>query len=73
MRYNYSFKRTRAEKLTVTLELPSTEAFTQYLVDVSPVIAALLTDQPPVRQFIQAELASRLGLILALATQDSVR
>lgn len=40
----------RAEKLTVTLELASTEAFTQYLVEVSPVIAALLSDQPPKRQ-----------------------
>jgi len=28
----------------------SAEAFTQYLVDVSPVVAALVSDQPPVRQ-----------------------
>lgn len=40
----------RTEKLTVILELPSTEAFTQYLVDVSPVVAALLSGQPPMRQ-----------------------
>jgi ubiquinone/menaquinone biosynthesis C-methylase UbiE len=44
------FADVRAEKLTVTLELASTEAFTQYLVDVSPVVAALLSDQPPMRQ-----------------------
>lgn len=44
------FTDVRAEKLTVTLELASTEAFTQYLVDVSPVVAALLSDQPPKRQ-----------------------
>ncbi len=43
------FADVRAEKLTVTLELASTEAFTQYLVDVSPVVAALLSDQPPMR------------------------
>lgn len=44
------FADVRAEKLTVTLELPSTEAITQYLVDVSPVVAALLSDQPPMQQ-----------------------
>jgi len=44
------FADVRAEKLTVTLELASTEAFAQYLVDVSPVVAALLSDQPPTRQ-----------------------
>jgi len=44
------FADVRAEKLTVTLELASAEAFTQYLVDVSPVVAALVSDQPPVRQ-----------------------
>jgi ubiquinone/menaquinone biosynthesis C-methylase UbiE len=44
------FTDVRAEKLTVTLELVSTEAFTEYLVDVSPVVAALLSDQPPMRQ-----------------------
>ena len=44
------FADVRAEKLTVTLELASAEAFTQYLVDVSPVVAALLSDQPPMRQ-----------------------
>jgi ubiquinone/menaquinone biosynthesis C-methylase UbiE len=44
------FADVRADKLTVTLELASTEAFTQYLVDVSPVVAALLSDQPPMRQ-----------------------
>jgi ubiquinone/menaquinone biosynthesis C-methylase UbiE len=44
------FDDVRAEKLTVTLDLASTEAFTRYLVDVSPVIAALLSDQPPMRQ-----------------------
>jgi ubiquinone/menaquinone biosynthesis C-methylase UbiE len=44
------FTDVRSEKLTVTLELASTEAFTQYLVDVSPVVAALLSDQPPKRQ-----------------------
>ena len=44
------FTDVRTEKLTVTLELASTEAFTQYLVDVSPVVAALVSDQPPVRQ-----------------------
>ena len=44
------FADVRAEKLTVTLEWASTEAFTQYLVDVSPVVAALLSEQPPMRQ-----------------------
>jgi len=44
------FNEVRTEKLTVTLELASTEAFTQYLVDVSPVVAALLSDQSPLRQ-----------------------
>lgn len=44
------FTDVRAEKLTVTLELASAEAFTQYLVDLSPVVAALLSDQPPRRQ-----------------------
>jgi hypothetical protein len=44
------FADVRAEKLTVTLKLASTEAFTQYLVDVSLVVAALLSDQPPMRQ-----------------------
>jgi SAM-dependent methyltransferase len=44
------FSDVRSEKLTVTLELASIEAFTQYLVDVSPVVAALLSDQPPKRQ-----------------------
>lgn len=44
------FTDVRSEKLTVTLELASTEAFIQYLVDVSPVVAALLSDQPPKRQ-----------------------
>jgi ubiquinone/menaquinone biosynthesis C-methylase UbiE len=44
------FADVRAEKLTVTLDLASTEAFTQYLVDVSPAVAALLSDQPPMRQ-----------------------
>ena len=44
------FAEVRAERLTVTLELASAETFTQYLVDVSPVVAALLADQPPMRQ-----------------------
>jgi ubiquinone/menaquinone biosynthesis C-methylase UbiE len=44
------FTDVHAEKLTVTLELASTEAFTQYLVDVSPAVAALLSDQPTKRQ-----------------------
>jgi len=44
------FTDVRTEKLIVTLELASAEAFTQYLVDVSPVVAALVSDQPPVRQ-----------------------
>lgn len=44
------FTDVRAEKLTVALEFTSTEAFTQYLVDVSPVVAALLSDQPPKRR-----------------------
>ena len=44
------FADVRAERLTVTLELASTEAFTQYLVDVSPSVAALLSDQPPMRR-----------------------
>jgi len=39
-----------AEKLTVTLELSSAEAFTQYLADVSPIVAGLLADQLPMRQ-----------------------
>lgn len=47
----------RAEEMTVTLELPSAEAFTQYLMDVSPVLAALLYDQLPRRQ---AEYRHRL-------------
>jgi ubiquinone/menaquinone biosynthesis C-methylase UbiE len=40
----------RAERLPVTLELASAEAFTEYLVHVSPVVAALLSDQPRTRQ-----------------------
>ncbi len=44
------FADVRVERLTVTLELASAEAFTQYLVDVSPVVAALLSDQPRMRQ-----------------------
>ena len=44
------FADVRTEKLTVTLELASAEAFAQYLVDVSPVVAALLSDQPRMRQ-----------------------
>jgi hypothetical protein len=44
------FADVRAEKLTVTLDFPSTEAFTGYLRDVSPVVAALLSDQPRMRQ-----------------------
>jgi ubiquinone/menaquinone biosynthesis C-methylase UbiE len=44
------FTDVRAERLPVTLTLASAEAFTQYLVDVSPVVAALLLDQPLLRQ-----------------------
>ncbi|MDQ7730337.1 class I SAM-dependent methyltransferase [Halomonas sp. SpR8] len=51
------FTDVRTEKLTVALEFASTEAFTQYLVDVSPVVAALLSDQSPMRQ---AEYQHRL-------------
>lgn len=44
------FADVRAEKRTVTLEFASAEAFTQYLVDVSPVVAGLISDQPSARQ-----------------------
>jgi ubiquinone/menaquinone biosynthesis C-methylase UbiE len=44
------FTDVRAEKINVTLEWPSAEAFSQYFVDVSPVLAALLSDQPSKRQ-----------------------
>lgn len=50
MMIHAGFTDVRAEKMTVTLELPSAEAFTQYLMDVSPVLAALLADQPSRRQ-----------------------
>lgn len=50
MMIHAGFTDIRAEKMTVTLEWPSPEAFAQYFVDVSPVLAALLTDQPPRRQ-----------------------
>lgn len=40
----------RREKMEVILEFPSTEAFTRYLMDVSPELAALLSDQPTDRQ-----------------------
>ena len=52
------FTDVRTERLTVTLELASTQAFTQYLVDVSPVVAALVSDQSPLRQ---AEYQQRLA------------
>lgn len=44
------FTDVRAEKLTVTLELASTEAFTQYIADVSPIVATLISDQPALQQ-----------------------
>jgi ubiquinone/menaquinone biosynthesis C-methylase UbiE len=44
------FADVRAKKSTVTLEFASTEAFIEYLLDVSPVVAALVSDQPRVRQ-----------------------
>jgi enediyne biosynthesis protein CalE5 len=40
----------RAEKMAVILEFPSIEEFTRYLMDVSPELAALLSDQPSGRQ-----------------------
>ena len=40
----------RAEKMAVIVEFPSVEAFTRYLMDVSPELAALLSDQPSARQ-----------------------
>jgi ubiquinone/menaquinone biosynthesis C-methylase UbiE len=40
----------RAEKIAVIVEFPSVEAFTRYLTDVSPELAALLSDQPSGRQ-----------------------
>jgi ubiquinone/menaquinone biosynthesis C-methylase UbiE len=40
----------RAEKMAVILEFPTIEAFTRYLMDVSPELAALLSDQPSDRQ-----------------------
>lgn len=58
MMIHAGFTDVRAEEMTVTLELPSTEAFTQYLRDVSPVLAALLADQPSRRQ---AEYRQRLA------------
>jgi enediyne biosynthesis protein CalE5 len=39
------FSDVRVEEMTLTLELPSTEDCTQYLMDVSPVLAALLSDK----------------------------
>lgn len=44
------FADVRAERLTVTLEFASTEDVTQYLLDVSPVVAALVSDQPRMLQ-----------------------
>lgn len=40
----------RAERSTVALDFASTETFVQYLVDVSPAVAALLSDQSPKRR-----------------------
>jgi ubiquinone/menaquinone biosynthesis C-methylase UbiE len=39
------FRNVRIEEMTLTLDFPSTEACTQYLVDVSPDLAALLSDK----------------------------
>jgi hypothetical protein len=62
MMIHAGFTDVRAEEMTVTLELPSTEAFAQYLMDVSPVLAALLTDQPSRRQAeYRQRLAERFG------------
>lgn len=44
------FTDVRAEALTVTVEFPSSEAFTQYLKDVAAPIVALLANQPSERQ-----------------------
>lgn len=52
------FTSVRVEKMTLNLELPSAEEFTQYLVDVSPGLAALLSDRSPGQQ---AEYRQRLA------------
>ena len=44
------FSDVRVEEMTLTLEFPSTEDCTQYLVDVSPVLADLLSDKPSGQQ-----------------------
>lgn len=44
------FTNVRSERLDVILEFASTEAFTEYLADVSPVVAASLAGQAPARQ-----------------------
>ena len=43
------FSQVRVETLEVVLEFPSTEAFIEYLGDVSPALAASLAGQPPTR------------------------
>ena len=52
------FSDVRVEEMTLTLEWPSTEDCTQYLMDVSPVLAALLSDKPSGQQ---AEYRQRLA------------
>lgn len=44
------FSDVRSEKMPVTLEFPSVDAFIRYLMDVSPELAALLAPQPSDRQ-----------------------
>lgn len=52
------FSDVRVEEVTLTLAFASTDDCTQYLVDVSPVFAALLSDKSPGQQ---AEYRHRLG------------
>jgi HAMP domain-containing protein len=62
----------RVEKMTLTLPFSSSEECTQYLIDVSPELAALLSDKPAARQ---AEFRQRVAEKLRqYATDDgSVR
>jgi ubiquinone/menaquinone biosynthesis C-methylase UbiE len=56
------YKDVRAEEMALTLEFPSTDACTQYLMDVSPELAALFSDRSSGQQTdYRQRLAEKLG------------
>jgi ubiquinone/menaquinone biosynthesis C-methylase UbiE len=56
--FHAGFTEVHAEEMTLVLEFPSTDAFTQYLRDVSPELAALLSDKSSAQE---AEYRQRLA------------